>query len=93
VVLFHLRAGEGDFHRAAGHARTEGGEHRVGADEQFAAEAAADVGRDQAHFSLGKPRVVATSPTLQAIIWFEVHRSADRLSTRRVACGSIIAWD
>ncbi|MNN39015.1 hypothetical protein D3C81_1530380 [compost metagenome] len=51
-VVGHLRAGEGHFHWSASHARTEGGENRVGADEQLAAETATDIRRDQTNFFL-----------------------------------------
>ncbi|MND73313.1 hypothetical protein D3C80_648860 [compost metagenome] len=52
-VVDHLRAGECDFHWPCGHARAEGGQYRVGPDEQLAAKAAANVGRHQAYIFLG----------------------------------------
>jgi hypothetical protein len=39
------------------------------------------------------PKVLATSPTVQAIIWFDVQRvSASPFQAAIEACGSIIAW-
>ena len=43
--------------------------------------------------SLGMPSVLANSPTLQSIIWFEVHTISLSPSQAAIeACGSIIAW-
>ena len=44
-------------------------------------------------FSLGMPSVLATSPVLQATIWFAVQSvSLSPCQDAIEACGSIIAW-
>ncbi|MNR22553.1 hypothetical protein D3C85_1395120 [compost metagenome] len=51
-VVEHQWPRERDFHRSAGHACTERRQHRVGTNEQLAAETAANVGRNQPHILL-----------------------------------------
>ena len=54
-VVEHQRTGQRHFHRASRRARAERREQRVRANEQLAAEAAANVGRDQPHVLLWQP--------------------------------------
>ena len=54
-VVEHQRPRQRHLHRASSRARAERREQRVGAYEQLAAEAAADVRRDQAHVLLRQP--------------------------------------
>ena len=60
-VVEHQRPRQRHLHRPPRRARAERGEQRVGAQEQLAAEAAADEGRDRRTFSLGMPSVLAMS--------------------------------
>ncbi len=52
-VIGHERPRQRDLHRTTGGFGAERGEQRVGADEQFSAEAATDIGRDQPDILLG----------------------------------------
>ena len=72
-VVEHEGPRQRHFHRPPGCAGAERGEQRVGAQKQFAAEAAADEGRDQADVLLGDAERLAPCRAVpQSIIWFEV---------------------
>ena len=65
----------------------------VGAQEQLAAEATADEGRDQPHVLLGNAERLGQVAAPQSIIWFEVQTVSLSPSHAAIeACGSIIAW-
>ena len=61
-VVEHQRPRQRHLHGPSGRARAQRREQRIGADKQLAAEAAADVRRDERTFSLGMPSVFAISP-------------------------------
>ena len=95
VVLFIISGrGSATFTGPPRRARAERGQHRIGAQEQLPAEAAADVGRDEAHVLLGDAERLRQVAAPQSIIWFEVQTVSLSPSHAAIdACGSIIACD
>jgi hypothetical protein len=92
-VVRDQRALQRHLDRPPRRARAERGEQRVGADEELGAEAAADEGRDDAHFSFAMPSVRRgrRGPVDHLVRGPERERVA--LPRGGVACGSIIACD